>query len=70
MNDKDAETILAVATAISTCLLIISELLGMSNCKSNSILQLYSNFHVCGGGTDDEGKPPKQEVDPTVYQER
>lgn len=36
--------VLTVVTAITTSLLIISEVLGLSKCKANAILELYKNF--------------------------
>ena len=36
--------VLVVVAAITTILLIISEILGMSKCKANAILELYKNF--------------------------
>ena len=53
----DTDLIFAVIAAISSCLLIISELLGISKCKANSIIQLYKNFHHGCGVNHDENDP-------------
>lgn len=39
------EGVLTVVAAITTSLLIISEILGLSKCKANAILELYKNFN-------------------------
>lgn len=36
--------VLVVVAAITTFLLILSEILGLSKCKANAILELYKNF--------------------------
>ena len=36
--------VLVIVAAITTILLIISEILGLSKCKANAILELYKNF--------------------------
>ena len=36
--------VLVIVAAITSILLIISEILGLSKCKANAILELYKNF--------------------------
>jgi hypothetical protein len=43
-NNMTEDGVLVVVTAITTTLLFISEMLGLSNCKANAILELYKNF--------------------------
>lgn len=51
MNEDD---VLAIVTTILTILLIISELLGMSKCDSNSILQALNKIRFNGCTTSAE----------------
>ena len=42
------EEILAAITGLSTILLIVSELLGISKCDANSIIEIYKIFSKAG----------------------
>jgi len=59
------EQILSLVTAITTILLIISELLGLSKCESNSILQFLKNIKLTSQCISEE-----RPVTPPLPQER
>lgn len=42
------DLVLALGNVVLALLLLFSEWLGLSNCKSNSIVQFFKNYYVCG----------------------
>jgi hypothetical protein len=60
MQSTEQDTILFIVSTALSILLIISEVLGMSKCDANSILQLLGKiqFKGCKGQHDQVSPPP------------